>query len=130
MNGHYTRYPLPKQTQQLDTFDEMVEDRMDGYVTFKFEGIKYQLDATETNSGKLFIKFKDLTSSRETYPPSRYYYTEPVKNGKVVIYRIRDLYFCSAAKQSALPRGSRRDLSGMIFLTPGFLKGSSTVTKL
>lgn len=85
MNGHYTRYPVPKQSDQTDSFGETAEDRLDGYVTFKFEGIKYQLDATETKSGKLFIKFKDLTSSKESYPPSRYYYTEPVKDGKVVI---------------------------------------------
>jgi uncharacterized protein (DUF1684 family) len=41
---------------------------------------------TETRSHTLFIKFRDETSSRETYPPSRYYYTEPVgPDGKVVL---------------------------------------------
>ena len=85
MNGRYTRYKTPKQSDQPDTFGETVEDRMDGYVSFKFEGIKYQLDATETKNGRLFIKFKDLTSGKESYPPSRYYYTEPVTDGKVVI---------------------------------------------
>ena len=34
---------------------------------------------------KLFIKFRDLTSGKETYPPSRYMYTEPVKDGKVIV---------------------------------------------
>jgi hypothetical protein len=59
---------------------------MDGYVTFNFEGKTFKLDVTETKDHKLFIKFKDLTSSKETYPPSRYYYTEPVKeDGKVVL---------------------------------------------
>jgi len=83
--ARYTAYPSAKVTEQPDTFGDVVEDRMDGYVTFKFEGKTYKLDATKTRSGKLFIKFKDLTSGRETYPPGRYYYTEPVRNGRVII---------------------------------------------
>lgn len=85
LNGRYTRYPNPKVSDQPDTFGDMVEDRMDGYVTFHFEGKKYKLDATETKDHKLFIKFKDLTSGRETYPASRYYYTLPLQDGKVVL---------------------------------------------
>jgi uncharacterized protein (DUF1684 family) len=83
--ARYTRYPEPKVSQQPDTFGGMVEDRLDGYVSFNFEGKTYKLDATETKDGKLFIKFRDLTSSKETYPPSRYMYTEPVKENKVVL---------------------------------------------
>lgn len=83
MKARYTRYPEPKISEQPDMFGETVEDRLDGYVTFKFEGKTYKLDVTEVKDQKLFIKFRDLTSSKETYPPSRYYYTEPVQNGKV-----------------------------------------------
>jgi uncharacterized protein len=85
MKSRYRRYPEPKVSQQADTFGEMVEDRLDGYVTFKFEGKTYKLDVTEVKDQKLFIKFRDLTSNKETYPPSRYYYTEPVKDGKVTL---------------------------------------------
>jgi uncharacterized protein (DUF1684 family) len=85
IKARYTRYSGPKASDQPDTFGDIVEDRMDGYVTFNFEGKKYKLDATETKEHKLFIKFKDLTSGKETYPPSRYYYTEPVKDGKVIL---------------------------------------------
>jgi uncharacterized protein len=81
----YTPYSQPKASDQPDTFGEIVEDRMDGYVTFRFEGKTYKLDATEVKDQKLFIKFKDLTSGKETYPPSRYHYTPPVKDGKVVL---------------------------------------------
>lgn len=83
--ARYTRYPEPKISQQPDTYGETVEDRLDGYVTFRYEGKTYKLDATEVQDDKLFIKFRDLTSSKETYPPSRYMYTEPVKEGKVVL---------------------------------------------
>lgn len=81
----YTRYPEPKVSSQLDTFGESVEDRLDGYVTFKFDGKTYKLDVTEEEDHSLFIKFRDLTSSKETYPPSRYCYTEPVEDGKVIV---------------------------------------------
>lgn len=85
LNGRYTRYPNARVSDQPDTFGDMVEDRMDGYVSFNFEGKKYKLDATETKDHKLFIKFKDLTSGKETYPASRYFYTVPVQAGKVIL---------------------------------------------
>lgn len=83
--ARYTRYPEPRITSQPDTFGETVEDRLDGFVTFKYEGSSYKLDATEQADGRLFIKFRDLTSNRETYPASRYHYTETVNGGRVVV---------------------------------------------
>lgn len=84
--GKYTRYPNAQQSPQEDTFGELVDDRVDGYVTFKYQDIKYRLNVSETKDHTLFIKFRDGTSGKETYPPSRYYYTEPVgKDGKVTI---------------------------------------------
>ena len=86
INAKYTRYPNSQQAHSEDTFGEIVDDRIDGYVSFKYHDIKYKLDVTETRSHALFIKFRDETSSKETYPPSRYYYTEPVaEDGKVVV---------------------------------------------
>jgi len=84
-NARYMRYPAPKQSGQLDTFGQTVEDQMDGYLSFTFEGKKYKLDVTETKTQKLFLKFKDFTSGKETYPPSRYLYTEPSTDGKVIL---------------------------------------------
>ena len=83
--GRYTRYPKSQVREHPDTLGDIVDDRIDGYVKFKFEGKTYKLDASESKSGKLFIKFRDETSKKETYPPCRYYYTEPVKDGKVYI---------------------------------------------
>ena len=84
--GKYTRHASAQQSPQEDTFGDIVDDRVDGYVTFKYQDIKYKLDVSETSDHKLFIKFRDGTSGKETYPPSRYYYTEPVgKDGKVII---------------------------------------------
>lgn len=83
--ARYTRYKTAQVMDHPDTFGDLVEERIDGYVSFRFEGRTYKLDASETKNGKLFIKFRDETSKKESYPPSRYYYTEPVKNGRVTI---------------------------------------------
>lgn len=83
--ARYTHHLEVQISETPDTFGEIVEDRVDGFVTFKFEGKTYKLNASETQDNKLFIKFRDETSKKETYPPCRYYYTEPVKDGKVTI---------------------------------------------
>lgn len=85
ISARYTRYKKPQVMEHPDTFGETVEARIDGYVAFRFEGKTYKLDASETKDRTLFIRFRDGTSGRETYPPSRYCYTEPVKNGRVTL---------------------------------------------
>jgi uncharacterized protein (DUF1684 family) len=60
-SARYTRYPEPKVSSQLDAFGEKVEDRLDGYVTFKFDGKTYKLDVTEEKDHRLF---KNLETSR------------------------------------------------------------------
>ncbi len=84
-NATYTKYPKPKTSGQNDSIGETVEDRLDGFISFRFEGKAFQLDVSETGRKKLFVKFRDGTSSKESYPPSRYLYTEPPKRGKVVL---------------------------------------------
>jgi len=84
-NAKYTRYPKPKQSPQDDSTGDVVDDRLDGFLAFRFEGKTYKLDVTETQTKKLFVKFRDGTSSKESYPPSRYLYTEPPIKGKVLL---------------------------------------------
>jgi uncharacterized protein len=83
--ARYTGYPEPKTSGQPDVFGDTVDDRLDGFLSFTFEGKKYKLDITMVREDKLFLKFKDQTSGRETYPPSRYLYTQPVEDGKVLL---------------------------------------------
>jgi uncharacterized protein len=84
-HARYTAFAEPKASGQPDAFGDTVEDRLDGFLSFNFEGKKYRLDVTQVKDGRLFLKFKDLTSGRETYPPSRYLYTPPVESGKVFL---------------------------------------------
>lgn len=85
LNGSFTRYPKPKTMTQSASTGETGEDQYDGYVSFRYDGKTYKLDVTQTKSKKLFLKFRDGTSSKESYPASRYHYTEPPKNGKVIL---------------------------------------------
>ena len=82
----YTRHPDAQTGESPDTFGDIVEDRVDGFITFKFEGPAYKLDVSETKEHTLFVKFRDATSGKETYPPCRYCYTEPVgDDGKLTL---------------------------------------------
>jgi uncharacterized protein (DUF1684 family) len=83
--ARYTRYKQPPTLEHSDTFGDTVEERIDGYVTFRFGGLTCKLDAIEKEDGALFIRFRDGTSGVETYPPGRYCYTEVVKNGRVTL---------------------------------------------
>ncbi len=84
-HARYTAYGEPKASGQPDVFGDTVDDRLDGFLSFTFDSKKYKLDVTQVKEGRLFLKFKDLTSGRETYPPSRYLYTPPVESGKVIL---------------------------------------------
>ena len=82
----YKKLSTSEMSQNEDTFGDVVDDRVDGYVTFNYQGTQYKLDVSETKTHKLYIKFRDETSKKETYPPCRYYYTEPVgEDGKVML---------------------------------------------
>jgi uncharacterized protein (DUF1684 family) len=83
VSASYTRYKKPQSSNSADSLGETVDDRIDGFVKFRFEGKTYKLDVTETKDRTLFIKFRDQTTGIETYPTGRYYYTEKVKTGKV-----------------------------------------------
>jgi uncharacterized protein (DUF1684 family) len=84
-HARYTAYAESKASAQPDVFGDTVEDRLDGCLSFTHEGKKYKLDVTKVKGDKLYLKFKDLTSGQETYPASRYLYTPPFEDGKVIL---------------------------------------------
>jgi uncharacterized protein (DUF1684 family) len=81
----FTRYTKPKIVQMPDILGAIVDEKMDGYVTFKLQGQSCKLVATEEGDHRLFIQFKDLTNGHPTYPAGRYHYTEAHQNGKVFL---------------------------------------------
>jgi uncharacterized protein (DUF1684 family) len=55
-----------------------------GYVTFRKDGMDYKLEPVEED-GQLFYVFRDATSGKTTYPAARYLYSDPPRDGVVVL---------------------------------------------
>jgi uncharacterized protein (DUF1684 family) len=55
-----------------------------GYVTFRRNNQDYKIEPVEED-GQYFYVFRDTTSGKATYPAARYLYSEPQKNGSVVL---------------------------------------------
>jgi uncharacterized protein (DUF1684 family) len=81
----YTRYEIPKVVKMPDILGAVLDEPMQGYVTFEFGGRKHQLMVEELPDKRLFIQFMDLTNGSPTYPSGRYHYTDAHENGKVFI---------------------------------------------
>ncbi len=79
----YTRFKSPRIVQIPDILGEVIDEKMDGELTFKIDGTTHKLLVTEEPDHRLYIQFKDLSNGSTTYPSSRYLYTDAHQNGKV-----------------------------------------------
>jgi hypothetical protein len=84
IQGSYTGYPAPVKIKIPDSLGETQVGYVQGYLTFKLGGKSHSLDAAETDDGRLFLQFKDLTSGSTTYAGGRYLETEPVSEDGLV----------------------------------------------
>src|SRR5512138_3057467 len=64
----YTRYETPRIVKMPDILGAILDEPMQGYVSFELNGTKYELVAEELSDQRLFIQFMDLTNSQSTYP--------------------------------------------------------------
>lgn len=81
----YTRYDVPRIVKMPDILGAILDERMEGYVTFELLGKKYELIVSELPDRRLFIQFMDETNGDPTYPSGRYHYTDPHENGFVYV---------------------------------------------
>lgn len=81
----YTRFETPKIVKMPDILGAILDEPMQGYVTFELDGKKHELIVEELPDRRLFIQFMDLTNNDLTYPSGRYHYTDAHENGKVVL---------------------------------------------
>jgi uncharacterized protein (DUF1684 family) len=81
----YTRYETPKIVKMPDILGAILDEPMQGFVSFELNGKRYELEAEELPDHRLFIQFMDLTNGKSTYPSGRYHYTDAHENGKVFI---------------------------------------------
>ena len=81
----YTRYETPKIVKMPDILGAILDEPMQGFVSFKLGGKKHELMVEELPDRRLFIQFMDLTNGNPTYPSGRYHYTDAHENGKVFV---------------------------------------------
>jgi uncharacterized protein (DUF1684 family) len=81
----YTRYEIPKVVQMPDILGSILDEPMQGFVTFELNGKKYELQVEELPDRRLFIQFMDQTNGHPTYPSGRYHYTDAHEDGKLII---------------------------------------------
>lgn len=81
----YTRYETPKIVKMPDILGAILDEPMQGFVSFAVNGKKYELQVEELPDRRLFIQFMDLTNGNPTYPSGRYHYTDAHENDKVFI---------------------------------------------
>ena len=81
----YTRYETPRVVKMPDILGAILDEPMQGFVTFDLDGQKHELIVEELPDHRLFIQFMDLTNANPTYPSGRYHYTDTHENGQVFI---------------------------------------------
>lgn len=81
----YTRYEIPKIVKMPDILGAILDEHMQGYVSFELDGKKHELMVEELPDRRLFVQFMDLTNGNPTHPSGRYHYTDAHENGKVFI---------------------------------------------
>lgn len=81
----YTPYPAPARIRMPNALGEILQGYAQGYVSFKLAGKSHNLDAAETQDGRLFLQFRDQTNEAQTYPEGRYLETEKVSEDGVVL---------------------------------------------
>jgi uncharacterized protein len=68
-----------------DILGAILDEPMEGYVTFTLNGEQHELIVTELPDHRLWIQFMDLTNGDPTYPSGRYHYTDAHEDGRVFI---------------------------------------------
>jgi uncharacterized protein len=81
----YTRYETPKIVKMPDILGAILDEPMQGFVTFELGGRKHELIVEELPDRRLFIQFMDPTNNQRTYPSGRYHYTDAQENGRVFV---------------------------------------------
>jgi uncharacterized protein len=82
----YTPYPAPVKISMPDSLGGIHSGYAQGYISFKLDGKSHNLDATETDDGRLFLQFRDHTNGARTYAEGRFLHSDTVsEDGTVTI---------------------------------------------
>lgn len=86
VTARFEPYNPPKQVSIPNILGDVEDNPSPGAVVFDWNGKTYRMDALEGgDEGELFLIFADQTNGKETYGAGRFLYTDPPKDGKVVV---------------------------------------------
>ncbi len=86
VEGRWEAYPTPRDVEIPNVLGQIEKSKAPGIVHFKMDGHEYSLEPTqESPEDALFFVFKDKTAGKETYPAGRFLYSDPPKDGVVVL---------------------------------------------
>jgi len=80
-------YDPPREVEETNIIGQVEKVIVPGAAVFVRDGKTYRVEPVIENPGdtELFLVFADKTSGKETYGAARFVYTEPPKDGKVII---------------------------------------------
>jgi uncharacterized protein len=81
----YTRYEIPKVVKMPDILGAVLDEPMQGFVTFELGGQQHELIVEELPDRRLFLQFMDRTNGNPTYPSGRYHYADAHINGRTFL---------------------------------------------
>jgi uncharacterized protein (DUF1684 family) len=82
--GRFVPYHQPQKIAITNVLGQSEYEQSPGYVTFRLMGHSYRLDPV-TEGNQLFFIFRDLTSTHTTYGAGRFLYSDPAREGKVIL---------------------------------------------
>ncbi len=72
VDARFVPYEEPRDLEMVNVLGDVETFKSPGYVTFELGGKKFELQASRGNDERLSFVFRDLTSSKETYPAARF----------------------------------------------------------
>lgn len=103
LQAEYSAYPAPLKVQLPNERGASESGYVQGYIGFKLGGRTHNLDAAETDDGRLYLQFADPTNGVSTYPFGRYLRTEPVLEDGLVYLDFNRSYNPPSAFQPGEP---------------------------
>lgn len=87
IEAKWEAYDPPHEVEEPNVLGQIDKVVVPGAAVFERDGNTYRVEPVVESPGdtSLFLVFADKTSGHETYGAARFVYTEPVKDGKVVI---------------------------------------------
>ena len=87
VEAKWEAYDPPHEVEEANIIGQVDKVIVPGAAVFQHDGKTYRVEPVIETPGdtELFLVFSDKTSGKETYGAARFVYTEPPKDGKVII---------------------------------------------